>query len=201
MKKFLIIFSFLLITACEQDKPVFDQLSKDAVILAFGDSLTVGKGAPTGSDYPSILSKISFHKVINSGVSGEVSQAGLLRLPSVLDKHQPELLVLIHGGNDMLRKIPSEETLHNLKQMVDEARQRNIKVVMMGVPQPGLTLLKSAEIYHQLADEYDVLMDLETIPKILSNPQLKSDLVHPNQQGYQILAEHVFNLLANSGAL
>ncbi len=201
MKKILLILVYILITACDRPTPVFEKLSPEAVILAFGDSITYGKGATEDASYPSILSKFSFHKVVNAGVSGEVTQTGVSRLPSLLDKHQPELLVLIHGGNDMIRKIPAQQIANNLKQMINEAKQRNIKVVMLGVPKPRLFLLDSAEIYLQVAEELNIPIDLETLPKILSDDAFKSDAIHPNQKGYRILAESIFNLLVNTGAL
>jgi len=202
MKKILIsiLLSFL-VSACDKPTPVFEKLSSEAVILAFGDSLTYGSGTSKETNYPSILSKISSHKVVNAGISGEVTQAGVSRLPSLLDKHQPELLVLIHGGNDMIRKITPQQIANNLKQMINEAKQRNIKVVMFGVPKPSLFLLDSADIYSQVAEELNIPIDSKTLPKILSDNSLKSDSIHPNQKGYKILAESVFNLLINTGAL
>ena len=101
---------FLFLSACEQSTPpVFEKISQGAVILAFGDSLTYGSGAPKNTDYPSVLSALSQHKVINAGIPGEISRTGLRRLPALLDQHQPELLILIHGGNDLLRRIPEQQ--------------------------------------------------------------------------------------------
>jgi len=107
MIKVLLLVLTLFISACDNKPvPVFNKLSQEAIILAFGDSLTYGTGASKGANYPSVLSALSTHTVINAGISGEISSNGLSRLPALLDKHQPELLILIHGGNDMLRKIP-----------------------------------------------------------------------------------------------
>jgi len=189
------------LSACDKPSPVFEKLSPDAVILAFGDSLTYGSGASQNADYPAILSTLSSHEIINAGIPGEISRDGLNRLPDLLDEYQPELLILIHGGNDMIRRIPSQQISDNLKQMIDEARQRNIKVVMLGVPKLNLFLLDSAELYQQVADEQKVPIDLETLPKILSTTALKSDAIHPNNEGYRIMAENIYKLLVNSGAL
>jgi len=201
MKITYILFISLLITACDKAAPKFERISQNAIILAFGDSLTYGTGVSEDNSYPSILSQLSSHEVINAGVPGEISQAGLNRLPALLDEIQPELLVLIHGGNDILRKIPKQQTHANLMKMIDTANQRNIKVVMLGVPKPNLFLMDSAEVYHQIAEQQSTPIDLETLPDILSNNQLKSDMIHPNQQGYKIMAENVFNLLKETGAL
>jgi acyl-CoA thioesterase-1 len=202
MKKSLIFLFFFFLSACGQSNPpIFDKLARGAVILAFGDSLTYGAGASKSANYPNLLSTISHHKVINAGVSGEITRQGLNRLPVLLDKYKPELLILIHGGNDMLRRVPQQETASNLKQMINQAKRRNIKVVMLGVPAPGLIWLSSAEIYEQVAEELNIPIDLETIPNILGDNSLKSDTLHPNSEGYQLMADNIFNLLVNTGAL
>jgi len=144
---------------------------------------------------------LSDRAVINAGIPGEISSNRLSRLPALLDKHQPELLILIHGGNDMLRKIPQQQTRGNLKQMINEAKQRNIKVVMLGVPKFNLFLLSSSEIYQQVAEEYKIPIDLESLPHILSDNALKSDTIHPNDQGYRLMAENIHELLVAAGAL
>lgn len=201
MKKSTLIILLIFLSACNNTTAVFEKLSQDAVILAFGDSLTYGTGASQDNDYPSILSSLSAHQVINAGIPGEISRDGLERLPEVLDEYQPELLILIHGGNDILRRIPQQQTSDNLKQMIQLAKQRDIKVVMLGVPEFGLFLLNSSEIYQQVAEAQKIPTDLDTLPEILSKNQLKSDTIHPNDKGYQLMAENIYDLLAQTGAL
>ncbi|NOQ64583.1 MAG: arylesterase [Methyloprofundus sp.] len=202
MKNILLLLLSFTISACDSSKPaVFSPLSTDAVILAFGDSLTYGAGAEKTDSYPSVLSRLSQRTVINAGISGEVTHDGLQRLPAVLDQYQPELMILIHGGNDMLRNLPKQNTLDNLTQMVQIAQQRNIKVVMLGVPSPRLFLLSSAPFYQQVADTQSTPIDLETLPQILSDRNLKSDRVHPNAAGYQLMANNILKLLVETGAL
>jgi len=201
MKRSSLIILFVFLAACNNTTAVFEKLSQDAVILAFGDSLTYGTGASHNADYPNILSSLSSHQVINAGVPGEISRDGLERLPEMLDEYQPELIILIHGGNDILRRIPQQQTSDNLIKMIQLAKQRNIKVVMLGVPEFGLFLLSSSEIYQQVAEAQKIPIDLETVAEILSNNQLKSDTIHPNDKGYKVMAENIFNLLVESGAL
>ena len=201
MKKVILVFAILFLLSCNKSDPVFEKLPEDAVILAFGDSLTYGTGASQTANYPHFLSTLSSHQVINKGIPGEISLDGLKRLPELLDEYQPELLILIHGGNDMLRKIPHQQTSNNLKHMIIEAYQRNIKVVMLGVPKFNLFVLNSAKFYQQVAQEHNVPIDLEILPKILSDNNLKSDTIHPNAKGYQMMAESIFNMLVDTGAL
>ena len=208
MKKTLLLILLILLTACSKSEKVFDKLPTDAVILAFGDSLTYGTNVSEEQSYPSILEQLSSHSVINAGVAGEISADGLTRLPAVLDEEQPKLLILIHGGNDILRKIPHEQTAANLTGMIAEAKKQNIKVVMLGVPAlelfsaVGLSSLESDPLYQQVAEAENVPIDLQSLPEIIfSNRELKSDQVHPNAQGYQRLAGTIFKLLKNTGAL
>lgn len=200
-KKFLLVLLMILLIACEDQSPLVPRLSDQAVVLAFGDSLTYGTGAANKHDYPSILSRLIQREVINEGVPGEISQEGVARLSGLLDEYHPDLLVLIHGGNDMLKKIPAENTAANLSLMIDEANARGIAVIMLGVPKPNLFSLASAQIYEDIAGIKKVPVDLEALPRILSDVKLKSDLIHPNQQGYEQLAKDIEQLLVKSGAL
>jgi len=201
MNKFIFIVLFLLVSACNKPEPAFNALSSDALILAFGDSLTYGTGATKNTNYPAILSNLSKHEVINVGIPGEISANGLKRLPALLDQYQPELLILIHGGNDILRKIPAQQTQLNLTQMIDEARQREIKVVMLGVPTPSIFFMQSAEFYQQVANDTGTPIDMDTLPEILSSNHLKYDTIHPNAEGYKLMAENIYTLLQTLGAL
>nr|WP_305909554.1 GDSL-type esterase/lipase family protein [Methylomarinum sp. Ch1-1]MDP4522473.1 GDSL-type esterase/lipase family protein [Methylomarinum sp. Ch1-1] len=105
MKPILFACFLMLLFGCEQP-PQLNKLPTEAVILAFGDSLTYGTGASPQRNYPSVLSQLTGLQVINAGIPGEISRNGRKRLPDILDKQQPDLLILIHGGNDILRKIP-----------------------------------------------------------------------------------------------
>ena len=150
--RYLIVLIFLTLYACSDSNNKYPRLSDDARILAFGDSLTYGTGAKKGQDYPSILASLTQREVINSGIPGETSNQGLERLPGLLDQHKPDLLIIIHGGNDILRKHSRSELKSNLLSMFAEAESRSIPVISLGVPEPGI-FLKSAEVYQQLEDE------------------------------------------------
>ncbi|MDD5461999.1 MAG: GDSL-type esterase/lipase family protein [Methylococcales bacterium] len=201
MKKIFLIAIFVLLASCSGPSKTLTKLPSDAVILAFGDSLTYGTGASAGHDYPHILAGLTARKVINEGVPGEISSAGLKRLPALLDEYQPDLLILIHGGNDMLRHIPNEHTADNLGKMIAEASDRHIQVVMLGVPKFNLLSLSSADFYQALAESRHVIVDLNTLPDILSDNRLKADIIHPNDAGYELMANNIFNLLKRAGAL
>ena len=180
--------------------PELEPLAADAVVLAFGDSLTFGTGAGPGESYPEVLSGLIGRTVVNAGVPGEVSTDGLLRLPALLDREQPALLLLCHGGNDQLQRLDPARLADNLRAMIGEARDRNIAVVLIAVPAPGLSL-RPLPLYAGIADEFGLAADLETVADILGDRALKSDYIHPNAAGYRRLALAVADLLRAAGAV
>jgi len=197
---YTIIFFSLFISACGNEQLPLPRLAGDAVILAFGDSLTYGTGANSTESYPAVLEKLTGRKVINAGISGEESQEGLMRLPDLLETHQPDLLILCHGGNDILRKKDLNRMSANIREMIGLAREQNIPVVMIGVPRFGI-FLSSLPQYREIADSTDVVFIEDLIPDILSDAALKSDTVHPNKDGYQKMAEQIHAVLQDSGAI
>jgi lysophospholipase L1-like esterase len=192
---------FLLLSACGGDAtPTLSMLSDDAVILAFGDSLTHGNGANKDESYPAILQSLSGRSVINAGISGEESGPGLNRLPAALEKHEPSLLILCHGGNDLLNKRDKNQMESNIRSMIQLAKDKSIPVVMLGVPKPGL-FLSSFELYKTIADSTDIIFLENLIPEVLGDKSLKSDTVHPNKEGYRMMAETIYASLQEAGAL
>ena len=191
------LFLIFFITACS-DEVTIEKLPKDATILAFGDSLTHGNGAKSEESYPAVLAQLTGMKVVNAGISGEESAAGLKRLPELLSEHTPELLILCHGGNDFLRKKSIGKLEANLKEMIQMARAKDIAVVLLGVPKPGL-FLSSADVYEKIAESHDVLFIEDMVAEILADNSLKSDTVHPNKRGYQVMAETIYEKLKKAG--
>jgi acyl-CoA thioesterase-1 len=175
-------------------------LASDSVILAFGDSLTYGTGAGEGESYPAVLERLVGRRVINAGVPGEMSETGLQRLAGVLDQEKPALLLLCHGGNDLLRKIDQAVTAKNLREMIRTAQARGISVVLLSVPTPDLTL-SPPSYYAEIAQEFGSPIETKALPRILGKSSLKSDYFHPNAAGYRDLAEAIFKLLGKSGVL
>ena len=97
----IIVSAFLY--GCGDKTKQLSRVSTEATILAFGDSLTVGVGTDKQYSYPSVLARLSGRKVVNAGISGEVTKDGLARLEKMIAKTNPELMILLEGGNDILR--------------------------------------------------------------------------------------------------
>ncbi len=190
----------VIVAACSGGQPRLARLAPDAVVLAFGDSLTAGVGANPGESYPARLETLIGRKVMSSGVPGETSAAGLARLPAALDEAKPQLVILCEGGNDFLQKLDEAQAASNVRAMVRLAQSRGAQVVLIAVPKPGL-LPSPADFYAAIAKELAVPNEENALKKILTDNNLKSDLVHPNAAGYARLAEAVAALLRKTGAV
>ena len=195
----LVAAFLLLLSACGQQAKL-PPLAPDAVVLAFGDSLTYGTGANEEQSYPAQLARITGRRVVREGVPGEVSATGLARLPAVLDAHQPRLLILCHGGNDFLRRLPKAQAAENVRAMIRLAKDRGIEVLLIGTPEIGFTLTPP-EFYAEIANQFGIPYEGDVLTKILRNGELKSDQIHPNAQGYRLMAERVADLLKKAGAI
>lgn len=193
---FVAISVFLL--GCHPLKLVF--IPSDGTILAFGDSLTIGKGVDLSGSYPGVLSDLTGKNVVNAGIIGEETSAGLLRLPKLLKETNPDLLILLEGGNDILRDRDSNIIKNNLSKMIEIAHKLDIPVVLVGVPDKNLTV-NSVDIYIELAAEFNLVLEENIIKFLLVNPEYKSDIHHFNKEGYRVLAETLYKLLQENGAI
>jgi lysophospholipase L1-like esterase len=120
--------------------PQLQRLAPADVVLAFGDSLTYGTGVGEQESYPAQLAQLIGRRVISAGVPGEVTAHALQRLPVALDEYSPRLLLLCIGGNDFLRQLGKRQAAANVREMVRLAKARQTDVVLIGTPEPGLTV-------------------------------------------------------------
>ncbi|WP_394202937.1 GDSL-type esterase/lipase family protein [Shewanella waksmanii] len=194
----LMVLLMVFLSACSG--PTLSPLTQDSVILAFGDSLTYGKGAEPGQDYPSQLALLSGLKVINAGISGETTAEGVQRFEQLLTETLPSLVVLLEGGNDFLRNQDSVNTQANLQSMIDIAKSRGVDVVLVAVPSKQL-FLSPASFYADLADINQLVLVEEAVTNLLKDGSMKSDTVHLNAAGYRVLAEQIFAHIQDAGAL
>jgi lysophospholipase L1-like esterase len=193
----LLLFAFN--TACS-DIPDVPKLAPQDVVVAFGDSLTYGTGASEKESYPAVLSQLIGRNVVRAGVPGETTEEGLKRLPRVLREHNPKLLILCLGGNDLLRRLDERRTSANLRAMVMLAREHNVAVLLVGVPRPGL-FAGPPLYYSELASELKLPYEGESVKRVLYSNAMKSDAIHPNATGYRQIAEDLAALLRKSGAI
>jgi lysophospholipase L1-like esterase len=188
------------LAACSERPPRLAPLAADAVIMAFGDSITHGSGANSNESYPAVLAELTQRTVVNAGVPGELSADGLKRLPAALDEHRPHLLILCHGGNDLLRKLDEAALAGNLEAMVRLAEARGAAVVLIGVPKLGFGL-DVPQLYKRLASAHKLPYEGKIVARIEGDRALKADPIHPNAAGYRLLAQRLQALLTEAGAL
>jgi acyl-CoA thioesterase I len=182
------------------ERPKLERLAPDAVVLAFGDSLTYGTGAPEDESYPAQLEKLIGRRVVRAGVPGEVTAQALARLPAALDEHAPRLLLLCIGGNDFLRQLGNPQAEKNVREMVKLAQGRGVAVLLIGTPEPGLTVSPPA-FYAGIAKEYRLPYEGGAVGEVLKDRSLKADPIHPNARGYRLIAERLAETLRESGAI
>jgi lysophospholipase L1-like esterase len=193
------LIAILLLAACDR-APTLPKLNSHDVIVAFGDSLTHGTGATSDAAYPAVLAALTGRTVINAGVPGDTTASALQRLPAVLAEHQPRLVLLCLGGNDMLRKHPAAATENNLRLLVQTIRASGASVVLIGVPEPKL-FGGAPDFYARVAEDMGLPLEQHIFSDVLKDNRLKSDPIHANAAGYQQVAERMAEFLRKTGAL
>ena len=200
IRRLLALSVFALMLAACGEQPRLAPLPQDAVVLAFGDSLTHGTGAGEDESYPAQLESLIGRRVVRAGVPGEVTAQALARLPAILDEHAPRLLLLCIGGNDFLRRLGNRQAEENLRAMLRLARDRGVEVLLIGTPEPGFPV-RPPPFYQALAEEFSVPYEPGIIAEVLKDASLKADPIHPNARGYRVIAERIAVALRESGAL
>lgn len=188
------------LAGCTDKVPQLLPLGANDVVVAFGDSITYGAGAEAQESYPAVLAELIGREVVRAGVPGEVTRQGLARLPSVIEAHDPRLVIVCLGGNDMLRKVNEADVKENLRAIIATIRGRGIDVILVGVPKAAL-LDRMPEFYADLADEFEIPYEGKILARVLYSAEYKSDTIHPNAQGYRKIAEAIAELLRKSGAV
>jgi lysophospholipase L1-like esterase len=196
---FLVFFVLCLLAACDR-APTLAKLDSHDVIVAFGDSLTHGTGASEDTAYPAVLATLTGRTVINAGVPGDTTSSALQRLPEVLAEHEPRLVLICLGGNDMLRKQPEAATENNLRLLVQTIRASGADVVLIGVPAPKL-FGGAPDFYDRVAEDMGLPLERDIFSDVLKDNRLKSDPIHANAAGYRVVAERLAEFLREAGAL
>jgi acyl-CoA thioesterase-1 len=169
-------------------------------ILMLGTSLTQGYGLPPGTEIPALLQANLKAAgidaaVINAGVSGDTSAAGLSRLDwSLADK--PDAAIVELGSNDTLRGISPAQTEKNLSAILARLKERHIPVLLLGMMAPrnmGPEYARAFDaIYPKLAKQYGALLYPFVLEGVALNPKLnQADGMHPNPAGARIIADRL----------
>ncbi len=168
--------------------------SKGEEIICFGDSITFGYGVKPGEDYPSVLSKMIDMPVINAGLDGDTSITALKRIKTAVLEKKPFLVLVEFSGNDFLKDIPQEETVKNIREMVLKIQEEGSIVAIVDVS-AGLFLRDYRVKFSKLAQETGSIFVPAVLSGIITNPSMKSDFMHPNPEGYRIIAERIYRAI------
>lgn len=174
-------------------------------LLVLGDSLSAEYGLARGSGWVALTEQrvarqVPGMAVINASISGETTAGGKVRLPALLKRHRPSVVILELGGNDGLRGLPLASTKANLRAMIDAARASGAQVLLLGMQVPpnyGPDYSRRfAAMYTALSRETGVplvpffLVGLEDTDRYFQN-----DRIHPNERAQSILSDNVWPAL------
>jgi acyl-CoA thioesterase-1 len=174
-------------------------------IVVLGDSLSAGYGLLEMQAYPALLqAKLNAEgykwDVVNAGISGDTSAAGLQRVEWALSQGDVRILILELGANDGLRGLPVSEMKKNLAGIIAVAQGKGAAVLLAGMEAPpnfGPEYTVSfRQVYRDLAREHKVTFLPFLLDKVAGNASLNlSDGIHPNVEGSAIVADTVWNVL------
>jgi acyl-CoA thioesterase-1 len=180
--------------ALRSDTPDAARPTNGQGIIVFGDSLVAGRGARAGQDFVSVLSRRLGTTIVNAGQSGDTTGAALVRLERDVLALNPRIVVVLLGGNDYLRRIPTKETFANLDSIVDQIREHGAAVVVVGVAVGLMTDPYRAE-YEALAERRSAGLVPDILDGIIGHADLMSDSIHPNGRGYAMIADRLEPIL------
>lgn len=191
---FLVVAVFnVAATAKVQEKPT---------ILVLGDSLSAGYNIDVEQGWVELLNqKLQQegypHTVINGSISGDTTTQGLLRLPTLLEQHDPEIVIIELGGNDALRGTPPNAIKRNLSKLIDTSKRSGAEVLLLGIQIPPNYGQRYAQAffdnYAQLANEKKVKLVPFFLENVGGNDELmQDDGIHPNAKAQPILLDNIW---------
>lgn len=198
-----VILSLLLSVVGLVSQPVL--ADEPPVLLILGDSLSAGFGMDSDQSWVHLLElrlneNGHSYRILNSSISGDTTQGGLARLPRLLDRYQPGIVIIELGANDGLRGINPGVTRENMTRMIRNSQDSGAKVLLAGIKLPpnyGAAYIEQFEsIYPDLARKYDTLLVPFFMDGVVFEPGfLQEDGIHPNEKGQPVLLENVWQVL------
>jgi lysophospholipase L1-like esterase len=171
--------------------PIVNKNSAGENIIALGDSLTYGTGANRDEAWPALVSERCGCTIINKGVPGDTTDDALQRLERDVVALNPRMVIVALGGNDMLQRQPQENMFQNLRQIIGTVQAAGSMVVVVGLNGFPLDQGLGSE-YRRLARETGSVYVPNILGGIFTNPKMKSDQIHPNAAGYEIMADRIY---------
>nr|WP_298891239.1 arylesterase [uncultured Acinetobacter sp.] len=167
-------------------------------ILIMGDSISAGYGMDRGQGWVDQLQKRlnqkypKQHRVVNASMSGETTSGALARLPNLLKKYQPDVVVIELGGNDGLRGQPPKIIENNLAKMVQLSQNSKAEVLLFGMKIPPNYGTKYSQAFESNYKTVATKFKIELLPFFLDGVAghknlMQADQIHPNVKAQSIL--------------
>lgn len=170
-------------------------VNRASLIVFFGNSITAGKGAGVGEDFPSLIGKTLNVPIVNSGVSGSTTSNALLRINNDVVRKNPSIVVIELGGNDLLEHVDSEVSRRNFDLILSKIKPTGTKIVILDVK--FFVFDKKYETdWANLAKKHNAIFVPDILEGVITDPSLKFDDIHPNAKGYQKIAEKLTPIIA-----
>ena len=168
-------------------------------LLVLGDSLSAAYNMPVQQGWVALLRNRLTERglgldVINASISGDTTAGARVRLPALLDRYQPDLVMIELGGNDGLRGLAPEDMRENLSQMIDQSLDAGAEVILVGVLIPlnyGPQYRQAFErVYTDLAQQFDIELVPFPLEQIVTEPgYLQADGVHPTAEAQPLILD------------
>ncbi|MDH5425485.1 MAG: arylesterase [Gammaproteobacteria bacterium] len=178
---------------------------KSATILVVGDSLSAAYGIDPQSGWVSLLAlkvaqKKQPHQVINASISGDTTINGVKRLPSLLNKYRPDIVIIELGANDGLRGLSLKAMQNNLRQMVELCLQSDARVLLAGMKIPPNYGKRYTTVFNNtyvnLAKEYKLSLVPFLLEGVGTNSELmQADGLHPSKDAQPVILQTVWEQL------
>ena len=175
-------------------------------VLVLGDSLSAGYGLDAGDGWVSLLEqKLKTeglpHQLVNASVSGETTAGGLARLPALLDRHKPAIVLIELGANDGLRALPLKQLRSNLERLVDTTRKAGAEPVLfeMRIPENyGVSYTEAfTRSFHEVAQAREAALVPFLLAAIATDPDaFQDDGIHPSAASQPRILELIWPSLA-----
>jgi len=182
--------------------PVDSRSGSEPVILVLGDSLSAGYGLPPKSGWVWLLERRLGERrypfrVVNAGVSGDTTAGGVSRLPALLKRHSPAVLILELGANDGLRGIPFAEIDANLTRLVRLAKASGAGVLVVGNRLPPNYGTAYTERFQAVFQEVAEREQVALVPRLLAGVAqdwglMQEDGMHPNARAQPLMLDNVW---------
>ncbi len=176
--------------------------SAPKTLLVVGDSLSAEYGLARGTGWVALLErKLQAQKfdmrIVNASVSGETSSGGRTRMPALLARHKPDIVVIELGANDALRGLPVAATDGNLRAMVKTVRAAGARVLLVGIRIPPNYGRDYAEKFFAMYGTISRDEQVGLAPFMLDGvaekmDMFQSDRIHPLASAHPIILNNIW---------